>query len=74
MRLLFDYQCSIGHCFEAFVATADDRATCPICGDSGTRVPTMPGLMFDGTDSSLPRASRRWADQHERAGAQKDDE
>ena len=67
---VFDYACrECGDRFERFVRDAAERVDCPRCGIEVNKCLSAPGFKLDGTDKSLPRAARRWADWKERAGA-----
>ena len=64
---LFDYECAACGVFELWGNT-DTKRSCPNCGQRLVRLISAPAVVLDGTDPGLPRAWRRWADHHERAG------
>lgn len=66
MCKLWDFVCEVHGTFEAWAERPMD-GVCPECGRISRRRIGSKGILLSFKDEGFPRASRVWADQHERA-------
>lgn len=66
MIRVYDFRCTNGHLFEAFV---DDKSTVSRCGcgADAKRIISPVTSLLDGSDPGFPGAAMKWEREHERS-------
>ena len=66
-EVLNDYECPKHGVYEAW-GSVDRSGQCPRCGSESARLIGTKGVLLSmkGDDKGFPRASRMWADWHEK--------
>jgi putative FmdB family regulatory protein len=63
--ILNDYDCPTCGTFETWAK--DQNISCPACGARARKLIKSKGVLLSFKDEGFPRASRMWAEEHERA-------
>lgn len=63
-RLLYDFECGIGHKFEKLVSQDEIVVPCVICNNPSSRKLSAPTIGLEGWSLSFPTAADRWARNH----------
>lgn len=61
MRRIFEFVCTEGHGFEAFVDDTVRDTTCPHCGSQASRIVSAPQMKLEGFSGAFPTAYDAWS-------------
>jgi len=64
-RRLFDFRCSTGHVFEAFVESDVRLRYCTQCKTIAQRQIAAPHIVLDGISGDFPTAADKWEKRRE---------
>ena len=67
MIKVFDFRCTNGHVFEAFVEQDVTTQRCG-CGAKATKIVSATQCILDGSTGDFPGRHMKWVREHEEAG------
>jgi len=67
MYKIYDFRCTNGHVFEAFVKDGTTTSRCG-CGANATRVVSATPCVLEGASGDFPGRHMKWVREHEQAG------
>lgn len=67
MIKVFDFRCTNGHTFEAFVEAGITSSRCG-CGANATKIVSATNHILDGASGDFPGRHMKWVREHQNAG------
>lgn len=61
MLRIFDFQCSNGHVFEAFIDSETRQTPCKECSETANRLISPVRSVLDPISGTFPGATMKWA-------------